>query len=163
MTTKTATTSEPTWALDREIVLTRVIDAPRERVFRAWTEAEQLGAWFAPRDFRCNIRHADMRVGGSLRFDFIGPNDVIYGNRITFLEITSPSKLVFDHGADKDEDPDKFHVTITLDAQSNGKTVLTLRQLHPTKQLRDSKISFGAVEIGNGTMDKLAEHLARTA
>jgi uncharacterized protein YndB with AHSA1/START domain len=52
-------------------------------------------------------------------------------------------------------------VTITFDAQSNGKTVLTLRQLHPTKELRQVKIGFGAVEIGNGTLDKLAEHLGR--
>jgi len=156
----TTTTSEPTWALDREIVLSRVLDAPRERVFRAWTEAERLGAWFAPRDFRCTIRHADIRVGGALRFDFTGPDGQIYDNRITFLEIASPAKLVFDHGADKDDDPDKFRVTITFDEQSNGKTVLTLRQLHPTKKHRDAGIAFGAVEIGNGTLDKLAEYLA---
>jgi len=150
------TTSEPTWSLDREIVLTRVLDAPRERVFRAWTEAERIGAWFAPRDFRCKIR----RVGGALRFDFIGANGHVYDNRITFLEIESPAKLVFDHGADKDDDPDRFRVTITFDAQSNGKVELTLRQLHPTKKMRDVKIGFGAVEIGNGMLDKLAEYLA---
>jgi uncharacterized protein YndB with AHSA1/START domain len=159
----TMTTSEPTWSLDREIVLSRVLDAPRERVFRAWTEAERIGAWFAPRDFRCQIRHADIRVGGSLRFDFVGANGLVYDNRITFVEIASPAKLVFDHGADKDDDPDKFRVTITFDAQSNGKTVLTLRQLHPTKQRRDGVVGFGAVEIGNGTLDKLAEHLASEA
>lgn len=157
------TTPDPTWALDREIVLSRVLDAPRERVFRAWTEAERLGAWFAPRDFRCRIRHADIRVGGALRFDFVGDNGVVYDNRITFLEITAPTKLVFDHGADRDDDPGVFRVTITFDAQSNGKTVLTLRQLHPTKAQRDAGIGFGAVEIGNGTLDKLAEHLAREA
>ena len=154
------TTSETTWSLDREIVVSRVLDAPRERVFRAWTDAERMGQWFAPRDFRCKIRHADIRVGGALRFDFIGPDGTVYDNRITFLEIASPTKLVFDHGADKDDDPGKFRVTLTFDAQSNGKTVLTLRQLHPTKEQRDAKIGFGAVEIGNGTLDKLAEHLA---
>lgn len=154
------TTSEPTWSLDREIVLTRVLDAPRERVFRAWTEADRLGAWFAPRDFRCTIRHADIRVGGALRFDYVGANGVTYDNRITFLEIAPPAKLVFDHGADKDDDPDLFRVTITFDAQSNGKTVLTLRQLHPTKALRDAKIGFGAVEIGDTTLDNLAAYLA---
>lgn len=84
----------------------------------------------------------------------------VYDNRITFLEIESPAKLVFDHGADKDDDPDRFRVTITFDAQSNGKVELTLRQLHPTKKMRDVKIGFGAVEIGNGMLDKLAEYLA---
>ena len=95
------TTSEPTWSLDREIVLTRVLDAPRERVFRAWTEADRLGAWFAPRDFRCTIRHADIRVGGTLRFDYVGANGVTYDNRITFLEIAPPAKLVFDRLRDE--------------------------------------------------------------
>ncbi len=154
------TSHEPSWDIEREVVLSRVLDAPRERVFRAWTEAERIGAWFAPRDFACRIRHADIRVGGALRFDFVGANGVVYDNRITFLEITAPSRLVFDHGADRDDAPDVFRVTITLDAQSNGKTVLTLRQLHPTKARRDAVIGFGAVEIGNGTMDKLAEYLA---
>jgi uncharacterized protein YndB with AHSA1/START domain len=148
-----------TWELDREIVLTRVLDAPRERVFRAWTDPERIGAWFAPKEFQCKIRHADIRVGGSLRFDFVGPNGLVYDNRITYLEITSPSRIVFDHGADKDDDPAMFRVTLVFDPQSNGKTVLTLRQLHPTKELRDAKIGFGAVEIGGGTMDKLAEYL----
>lgn len=157
------TTPEASWDIDREVVLSRVLDAPRERVFRAWTEAERIGAWFAPRDFACRMRHADIRVGGSLRFDFVGANGVVYDNRITFLEITAPSRLVFDHGADQDDAADVFRVTITLDAQSNGKTVLTLRQLHPTKARRDAVIGFGAVEIGNGTMDKLAEYLAGEA
>lgn len=149
-----------TWDLDREIVLTRVLDAPRERVFRAWTDPERIGAWFAPKQFTCKVRHADIRVGGSLRFDFVGPDGHVYDNRITYLEITAPSRIVFDHGADRDDYPDTFRVTLTFDAQSNGKTVLTLRQLHPTKELRDAKIGFGAVEIGNGTLDKLADYLA---
>jgi uncharacterized protein YndB with AHSA1/START domain len=154
------TTGETIWSLEREIVITRVLDAPRERVFRAWTDPERIGQWFAPRDFQCRIRHADIRVGGALRFDFVGAAGTIYDNRITFLEIVAPTKLVFDHGADKDDDPGTFRVTLTFDAQSNGKTVLTLRQLHPTKEQRDAGIGFGAVEIGNGTLDKLAEYLA---
>lgn len=148
-----------TWEMEREIVLTRVFDAPRERVFRAWTDPDRIGAWFAPKGFACRVRHADVRVGGMLRFDFVGDEGLIYDNRITYLEITSPSRIVFDHGADKDDDPGQFRVTLLFDAQSNGKTVLTLRQLHPTKEQRDGGIGFGAVEIGNGTMDKLAEYL----
>lgn len=148
-----------TWDMEREIVLSRVFDAPRERVFRAWTEPERIGAWFAPKEFACRIRQADIRVGGTLRFDFVGPAGLVYDNRITYLEISPPSRLVFDHGADRDDDPGVFRVTLTFDAQRDGKTVLTLRQLHPTKQQRDAGIGFGAVEIGHGTLDKLAEYL----
>jgi uncharacterized protein YndB with AHSA1/START domain len=59
----------------------------------------------------------------------------------------------------EDNDPARFHVTVTLDAQSDGKTVLTMRQLHPTKEQRDATIGFGAVEFGYQTLGKLARHL----
>jgi uncharacterized protein YndB with AHSA1/START domain len=66
---------------------------------------------------------------------------------------------VLDHGSDVDDDPARFRVTITLDEQADGKTVLTLRQLHPTVEQRDAGIGLGAVELGLQTMDKLARHL----
>ncbi len=153
--------ADVTWSLDREIVLSRVFDAPRELVFKAWTSAEHLTKWFGPKGFTTTTREINASVGGVWRFDMVAPDGKVYDNRVTFLEIRSPDLLVFDHGADKDDDEARFRVTITFDAQSNGKTVLTLRQLHPTKELRQVKIGFGAVEIGNGTLDKLAEHLGR--
>ena len=57
--------------------------------------------------------------------------------------------------------PGKFRVTITFDEQADKKTVVTLRQLHPTKAQRDAGIGFGAVELGYQTLDKLAEYLRR--
>ncbi len=148
-----------TWARDREIVLSRVFDAPRDLVFRAWTEQEHFVKWFGPRGFTTTIRAADMRVGGLLRFDMRAPDGKIYDNRIEFLEIRRPELLVFDHGEDKDDDPGRFHVTVTFDEQGDKKTVMTMRSLHPTKEQRAVKIGFGAVELGYQTLDKLAEHL----
>ena len=152
---------EPTWALDREIVLCRVFDAPRELVFRAWTEKERLCAWFGPKGFTCETREIDIRVGGHWRFDMIAPDGKRWDTRMVFLEIKAPEKLVFDHGSDKEDDPNRFHVTITFDSQGDGKTVVTMRQLHPTKTQRDATIGFGAVELGYTTLDKLAENLRR--
>jgi uncharacterized protein YndB with AHSA1/START domain len=151
--------ADRTWALDREIVLSRVFDAPRDLVFRAWTEKEQFAKWFGPRGFTTTIKEADMRVGGRLRFDMHAPNGKVYDNRIVFLEMKRPDLLVFDHGSDKDDDPGRFHVTITFDEQSDKKTVVTMRQLHPTKEQRAAGIGFGAVELGYQTLDKLADHL----
>ncbi len=147
------------WALDREIVLSRVFDAPRDLVFRAWTDQDQFAKWFGPRGFTTTIKEADMRVGGRLRFDLRAPDGKVYDSRIAFLEIVQPELLVFDHGSDKDDDPGRFHVTITFDEQSDKKTVVTMRQLHPTKEQRAAGIGFGAVELGYQTLDKLAEHL----
>lgn len=154
-----ARNAEPTWSLDRETVLTRVFDAPRELVYRAWVDPEQIQRWFGPKGFTVTTHAIDLRVGGMWRFDMIAPDGTLYPNRMTFLTMKEPELLVFDHGTDRDDDPNKFRVTVTFDAQSNGKTVVTMRQLHPTKERRDATIAFGAVEIGNTTMDKLEAHL----
>lgn len=154
-----ARNAEPTWSLDRETVLTRVFDAPRELVYRAWVDPEQIQRWFGPKGFTVTTHAIDLRVGGMWRFDMIAPDGTLYPNRMTFLQMKEPELLVFDHGTDRDDDPNKFRVTVTFDAQSNGKTVVTMRQLHPTKERRDATIAFGAVEIGNTTMDKLEAHL----
>lgn len=69
--------------------------------------------------------------------------------------------MVMDHGSDLDNDPKRFRVTLTFDEQADKKTVVTLRQLHPTKAQRLEGIGFGAVEFGYQTLDKLADYLAR--
>jgi uncharacterized protein YndB with AHSA1/START domain len=149
------------WALDREIVLTRVYAASRERVFRAFTEPDAVGQWFGPDGYVCTVRHMDVRVGGRWTFDFVGPDGTLYTNRVEYLQIEADRLLVFDHGSDIDDDPSRFRVTITFDEQSDGKTVLTLRQLHPTAEQRDAGIGFGAVELGLQTLAKLEAYLGR--
>jgi uncharacterized protein YndB with AHSA1/START domain len=161
MTAMDARAARETWALDREIVLTRVFDAPRDLVFKAWTEKEHISRWFGPKGFTTTTHEMDVRVGGMWRFEMLGPDGKRYDNRVVYLEIKKPERLVFDHGHDKDDDATRFRVTITFDEQSDGKTVVTLRQLHPTKAQRDAGIGFGAVELGQQTLDKLSEHLQR--
>ena len=147
------------WPLDREIVLSRVIDAPREMVFDAWTDPEQLAMWFGPKGLTIETHEADIREGGVWRFDMVG-SDVRYDNRMSFLRIDRPRLIEVDHGHDKDNDPARFRMLVTFDEQADGKTVLTLRQLHPTRAHRDAGMGFGAVEFGGQTLDKLAAHLA---
>ena len=148
------------WALDREAVIARVYDAPRELVFEAWTKPEHIVRWFGPHGFEVTTHEIDIRVGGCWRFDFRGPDGTVWGNRMVFEKIERPSLLVFEHGSDIDDDPGRFLVTVTFDEQSNGKTVVTLRQLHPTPEQRAHVIGFGAVELGFQTLDKLAAHVA---
>ena len=91
----------------------------------------------------------------------IAPDGKRYTNRMQFRRIERPHLIEIDHGADKDNDPGIFRTTITFDEQSDGKTVITLRQLHPTKSQRDAGIGFGAVEFGYQTLEKLAQHVER--
>jgi uncharacterized protein YndB with AHSA1/START domain len=156
----TPTTTDPTtWALDREIVLVRVLDAPRESVFAAWTDPGAFCEWFGPDGFTCTVREMDVRPGGRARFDMVSADGMLFTNRLEYLEIVPCERLVMDHGSDIDDDPARFRTTVTFDAQTDGKTVLTLRQLHPTVAQRAAGIGFGAVELGLQTLNKLARHL----
>ncbi|WP_186294099.1 SRPBCC family protein [Bradyrhizobium guangdongense] len=147
------------WSLDREVVLSRVIDAPRDLVFEAWTDPKHLPQWFGPAGFKIVTKEIDVCVGGHWRFDMIAPDGTLYPNRMQFRRIETPRLIEIDHGSDKDDDPGMFRTTVTFDSQSDGKTVLTLRQLHPTAAQREAVIGFGAVEYGNQTLDKLAAHV----
>lgn len=146
------------WPLDREIVVTRLVDAPRVLVFEAWTDPAQLPVWFGPEGFTIETREIDIRPGGQWRFDMIAPDGTRYGNRMVFLRLEAPGLIEVHHGSDRDEDPSAFRMLLTLDEQANGKTIVTLRQMHPTKARRDEVIGFGAVEYGGQTLDKLARH-----
>ena len=157
--TSSANTALAQWALDREIVLSRVISARRDVVFSAWADAKHLPNWFGPAGFKIETKEIDIRVGGLWRFDMIAPNGRRYPNRMQFRRIEPPTLIEIDHGADETDDPGQFRTTITFDEQSDKKTVVTMRQLLPTKEQRAIKIGFGAVELGYQTLDKLAEHL----
>ena len=158
--TSTPTITDPTtWALEREIVLVRVLDASPDAVFAAWTDADAFCQWFGPAGFTCTVREMDVRPGGRACFDMTAADGTLYTNRFEYLEIVPGERLVLDHGHDIDDDPTRFRVTITFDEQADGKTVLTLRQLHPTAEQRDAGIGFGAVELGLQTLQKLARHL----
>jgi uncharacterized protein YndB with AHSA1/START domain len=148
-----------TYDIEREIVLTRVFDAPRRAVWDAWT-GDAISEWFGPEGFVCTTKERDVRVGGVWRFDLVAPDGTVFPNRIDYLEITPESKLVMEHGDDGANDVDAFLVTITFDEQQDGKTVLMMRQLQPSKAQRDATIGFGAVELGYQTLDKLAKRLA---
>ncbi len=152
--------SQPDWSLDREIVITELLAAPRALVFEAWTNPEHLVKWFGPDGFEVENIECDVRVGGCWRFNYHSAEHGDYSNRMEFVRIEPPSLIQMWHGSDVDDDPARFFVTVTFDEQSDGKTVLTLRQLHPSKAQRDGAIGFGAVEFGYQTVGKLERYVA---
>ena len=149
------------WPLDREIVISRVIDAPRSVVYSAWTDPNQIQKWFGPEGFAIETKEIDLNPGGVWRFDMVAPDGFRYNNRMVFLRLEAPALIEIEHGSDQDDDPFKFRMLVTFDEQSDGKTVLTLRQMHPSKERRDATIGFGAVEYGGQTLQKLALHVAK--
>lgn len=149
------------WPLDREIVLGRVIDAPRSVVYAAWADPHQIVAWFGPAGMTIETREIDLSPGGVWRFDMVADDGRRYDNRMRFLRMEAPALIEVEHGSDRDDDPHRFRMLVTFDEQSDGKTVLTLRQMHPSRDRRDSVIGFGAVEYGGQTLEKLARHVAK--
>jgi uncharacterized protein YndB with AHSA1/START domain len=145
---------------DREIVLTRLIDAPRELVFRAYTEPEHIVHWFGPDGFTITMLEMDARPGGKWRFIMHGPDGTDYDNRVVYREVAAPERLVFDHGHDVDDDPTAFHVTVTF-ADEGGRTRVTSRMVFPTAEQREGAVRYGAQELGNQTFGKLAAYVER--
>ena len=144
-------------ASGREIVSARILDAPRERVFAAWTDPARLARWWGPKGFRNTFHEFDPRPGGVWRFIMHGPDGRDYPNRIVYVEIVKPERLVYTHVSGP-----KFQATATFDEQG-GKTTLTMRMLFDTAEERDRTVKvFGAVEGLQQTLGRLAEHVART-
>ena len=149
------------WPLDREVVIARVVEADRETAFRAWSDPAQIAQWFGPDGFGIDTHEIDIRPGGLWRFDMVAPDGTRWASRMEFLRVEAPNLIEVSHGIDTDDDPDRFRMLVTFDPQDNGKTVVTLRQMHPSAQRRNIVIGFGAVEYGAQTLAKLAGHVGR--
>ena len=151
------------WSIDRDIVLTKVFGHPRGKVFAAWTDPGALAQWYGPTGLAIESLAADIREGGFWRFDMVGVfegREQRFANLMRFIEIVPNERIVMEYGTPDPDDPDRFRVTVTFDEQADGKTVLTMRQLHPTRERRQQVIGFGAVEYGLQTLDGLEAWLA---
>ncbi len=141
---------------DREIVSTRVFDAPRERVFQAWTDPEHLARWWGPKGFTNTFHEFDPRPGGVWGFVMHGPDGVDYKNRSVFVEIVKPERIVFDHLSGP-----RFRVTATF-AEEAGRTRLTWLMLFETVAEYE-KVKGYAVEGNRQNLDRLEAELTRMA
>jgi uncharacterized protein YndB with AHSA1/START domain len=111
----------------REFTLTRIFDAPRETVFRAWTDPKQLAKWWGPKGFTNPVCEFDARPGGAIRIVMRAPNGEDYPMKGTVQEVSPPSRLVFTNIAvDKEGNPIIDGFTTVTFADEGGKTRLTL-------------------------------------
>ncbi|SDL33253.1 Uncharacterized conserved protein YndB, AHSA1/START domain [Glycomyces sambucus] len=146
---------------DREIVLSRLVNGPRDLVFKAFTEVRHLSRWWGPDGFTTTTRAFAFREGGEWEFTMHGPDGTDYPNSIIWREITAPERIELVHGAFAG-DPDSFEQVLRFTDQG-GKTELEMRTLFPTKALRDRAVErFGAVEGGRQTLGRLAAYIDDT-
>lgn len=138
---------------DRELVVTRTIDGPARLVFEAWTRPELFKRWWAPRSMGM-VLHAcemDVRPGGKYRLNFGG--DMSFFGR--YLEVTPPSRLVWTNEESGAAGP----VTTVTFEDKDGKTLLVLRELYPSKEALDAA-GTGAADAMGEMLDQLEELLA---
>ena len=145
-------TSQPD---ERSVVIHRTMQAPRERVFRAFLEAEALRKWFGPDGFDTVTHEMDARPGGLWRFTMHGPDGTDYPNWVRYLEITAPERIEWDQGDVVGGQP-WFRTTITFE-EVDGGTRVTLHSVFPDREARDKNVAeHGAVEGGHQTLARLA-------
>jgi uncharacterized protein YndB with AHSA1/START domain len=146
---------------DRELVITRLLHAPRELVFEVFTNPDHVSKWWGPSGFTNTLLVLDLRPGGEWRHIMHGPDGTDYPNRSVFKEIVRPERLVFTHGKGLENDPDMFLATVTFEARGS-KTMLTMRMLFNTAaELKKVVTEYHAIEGGNQNMDRLEAYLVR--
>lgn len=161
-----------------ELVITRVFDAPRDKVWRAWTEAERLKKWWGPKGCRLSVLKFDLRPGGMFLYAMeYQPGHPFYG-RFVYREVAAPERLVFvtsfsdENGGVsrapfpqiRDTFPLEILNTVTL-VEADGKTTLTLRggPIDPSEAEAKTYLGmFDSMRQGfGGTFDQLDAHLAQ--
>jgi uncharacterized protein YndB with AHSA1/START domain len=140
---------------DRLMVTTRVINAPRALVFEAWTKAEHSGNWWGPRGFHATTQSMDVRPG-EWRF-VMHADGADYKNRIVYLEVAKPQRLVYNHFGEEGGEEEKLQTTVTF-LERGATTEVLLRALFPTVVAREFVVEkHGAIEGGKQTLERLAE------
>lgn len=130
---------------DREVVVTRLFNAPARLVFQAWTQADLFQRWWVPKSMGMTLLSCEMdvRVGGQYRlvFSYQGSEAAFFG---TYQEVTPPSRLVWTN----EESPDGPITTVTFE-EKDGKTWVIMHELHPSKEALDA--------AGTGASEALVE------
>lgn len=147
---------------DNEIIISRVLHAPRELVWEAWTNPKHVANWWGPRGFTTTTEQHDFRVGGVWKHTMHGPDGANYPNKSIFKEIVPQEKITFSHGGGREEGPGAtFTATWTFETVEGNNTRLTGRMVFPSREARDFVVrEFGAVEGGKQTLERAAEYVA---
>jgi uncharacterized protein YndB with AHSA1/START domain len=159
MATSTAENSTVMQMTAQEFTFTRVFDAPRALVFKAWTEPERMAQWWGPHRFTNPVCELDVRPGGAIRIDMRGPDGTVYPMGGTFQEIVEPERLVFITTALHDangKNPQLEILNTATFTERDGKTTLTLH----TKVVKASSAAASALagmeEGWSQTLERLA-------
>lgn len=150
---------------EREIVISRVFDAPVELLWTAWTDPKHISAWWGPRGFDAPPSSVDLRSGGQFRIDLNGPDGKVYPCKGTFREVIPHQKIVYDGPANEPAGcgagiPPQATVTITF-ADRGEQTELTIHTLLVSAEHRQAARAEGFIEGWQQSLNRLAEFIVK--
>lgn len=152
---------------DREIVITRIFNAPRELVFKTWTDPKHIEQWWGPKGFTTRVTKMDFRPGGQWCYVMIAPDGTEYPATGVFQDIVPLERIVtsdeFGEGIEQvlDADLPQGMITTVLFEEIAGKTKLTIRIMHQSADDRRKHEAMGVLEGWNSSLDCLDEYLAQ--
>lgn len=142
------------------IIITRTVDAPRELVWKAWTDPKHIAHWWGPNGFTNTVHSMAVKPGGEWRYIMHGPDGTDFPTRVVYREVVKPERLVYDLSGEGEGDRHTFRATVTF-VEREGKTQIRMASQFPSLAARDAVLKFGAVEGGEQTLDRLAAYLPK--
>lgn len=148
---------------DREIVISRTFDAPRELVWKAWTDPSHVMQWWGPKGFSNAACEIDLQVGGAFHLSMCAPDGNSYPCKGIYREIKEPERIVYASEADESHPcgaglPPRSLVTITF-AEHAGKTTLTIHTRFETASRREAANQAGFSSSWSEALERLADAL----
>lgn len=147
---------------DHVLVLTRVLDAPRELVFNVWTDPRHLAQWWGPRDFTNPVCEVNARPGGAILIHMRAPDGTVYPMTGVYREVVPPERIVFTSSALDEAEQPLFEILTTVTfIEQDGKTTLTV-EARVLKFTAEAVQHLEGMEMGwTQTLERLAEYVTK--
>ena len=144
-------------AAEREITDTRVINAPRELIWKVWTEPVHVVQWWGPEGFTNTTHSMDVRVGGEWVHTMHGPDGRNYPNRIVYVELVKPERIVYDHVSTP-----QHRTTVTLEELGRDRTRMTFQMVFETPEDKRKVVETFKADVGlKQTLSRMEDYLAK--
>jgi uncharacterized protein YndB with AHSA1/START domain len=154
-------TAQRTDVAERELTLTRVFNAPREIVWRLWTEPEHVACWWGPQGFSNPVCEMDVRVGGQMLIHMRGPDGAVYPMTATYVEVTPPERLVFLAFAEDRDGNVALECPTTVTFAVEGDRTLVIVHAHAIGLAAAAAQMLAGMDAGwSQSLDKLAALVA---
>ena len=143
-------------AEEGQLIHTRLMNASRQQVFRAFREPQHLAQWWGPKDFTSTVHHLDFRPGGRWELTLHGPDGADYKNEYFATEVVEPERIVISH-----PDPaHNFRLIVTLAEAGESKAQLVWRQVFPSRE-HFEEVRLFVAEANEQVLDRLEAEVAR--